>query len=335
MAARVRAITGPQETGYWGIGATDLGIVRDLGAGRLISIFGDTWDGGRVGAGAWRSPVGLLGKVGPDGIPVFDTAAGTDPRWARQFWDYPHNNGDFSTVLPSDVVKLPDGALMLHAMVVNGLGNFRWTEMWRSTDDGRTWGHCGFKMDPTWDGGKRNMWTMELGPDGYVYVMSTGWRDRGIILWRSRWDRMWQLGEWQPWTYAGGSWHWGRVGDAPADIIGGKWGELNLRIVDGIWCLTGFDAAAGQVVTLVLRNGPTSDLTKAPRTVHVQNAPWELDGAGIMCAQPYGGYVIPGSRLNVPGGFKLAISQWNTNDSAAGRAGWPYRVWGYSGTVIG
>ena len=37
-------------------------------------------------------------------------------------------------------------------------------------------------------------------------------------------------------------------------------------------------------------------------------------------AQLYGGYVLPGSRLDIEGGVGLVVSQWNTAD------GWPYRA---------
>jgi hypothetical protein len=37
-------------------------------------------------------------------------------------------------------------------------------------------------------------------------------------------------------------------------------------------------------------------------------------------AQLYGGYVLPGSRLDEPGGVGLVVSQWNT------ARGWPYQV---------
>lgn len=335
MGTRRRQLTGPVETGAWGCGATDLGILRDLGGGRLLAVFGDTFDGGRVGEGAWRSPVGLRGRVGPDGHPVFEEAAGTDPRWARQFWDYPHNNPQFSTVIPSDVVKLPDGALVMQVMVCGAIGDVKWCELWRSTDEGTTWGHAGFTMDARWDNGQRQLWTMEFDPaDGFVYIMSTGFqRDKGIILWRVKWDRMWQMDEYQPWTFDGGRWHWGRVGERPAEILAGRWGELNLRIVDGTWCLTGFDAGAGQIVTLVLRNGPTSDMRQAPRTVHAQNGPWELDGIGPTAAQPYGGYVVPGSKLGVTNGFHVAVSQWRNHQPPRPGDGWPYRVLGYTGRV--
>jgi hypothetical protein len=37
-------------------------------------------------------------------------------------------------------------------------------------------------------------------------------------------------------------------------------------------------------------------------------------------AQLYGGYVLPGSRLDVAGGAGLVVSQWKTD------SGWPYRA---------
>jgi hypothetical protein len=37
-------------------------------------------------------------------------------------------------------------------------------------------------------------------------------------------------------------------------------------------------------------------------------------------AQLYGGYVLPGSRFDIEGGFGLVVSQWNT------AVGWPYRA---------
>lgn len=335
MATRIRPLTGPAETGRWGVGATDLGILRDMGEGRLIGVFGDTFDGARVGQGAWRSPVILRGHVGADGLPVWTAAAGRDANWAHQLWDYPHNNPTFSTVLPSDVVRLPDGALILHVMVVQGLGNVQWTEMWRSTDDGNTWGHAGFKMDARWDDGKRQLWTMEYNPaDGYVYIMSTGFqRDKGIILWRQKWDNLWDMGSYQPWTWKDGRWQWGRVGDVPGTIYEGRVGEMNLRLVDGTWCLTMLDLNQNGIITKVLRDGPTSNIPAAPTVQHVYGAPWNLDGVGPLIGQSYGGYVVPGSKLGVDGGFRVAISQWNTDDSAAGPAGWPYRVLGYAGRV--
>lgn len=335
MGWRGRPLTGPVETGYWGVGATDLGICRDLPNGEILTVFGDTFAGGRVGEGDWRSPCGLIGTISPaDGHPVYNRAASPDPRYARQFWDYPHNNPTFSTVLPSDVVRLPDGALILHAMVVKGLGNTAWTELRKSTDGGKTWPHLGIDFKASDDGGHRIMWTMELGDDGYVYIMSTGWRDRGIIMYRVRWDRMAFHDSYEAWSYSGANgWHWRPGGTLGASVIlPGKWGELNLRKVSGKWVLTGFNAGTGRIEARVF-DKPWSNLHTAPVTVIARNGPWEMDGRGDVCSQPYGGYVVPGSTLDTPGGFKVVVSQWNTGNSAAGPAGWPYRCLAYHATV--
>ena len=333
MGWRGRPLTGPVETGYWGVGATDLGICRDLGDGKVLTVFGDTFSGGRVGEGDWRSPCGLIGHIGGDGHPVYERAASPDPNYARQFWWYPHNNPDFSTVLPSDVVRLPDGALILHAMVVQGLGGTRWTELWRSTDDGRTWGHLGLKFSPHDDGGRRVMWTMELGGDGFVYIMATGWRDRGITMRRVWWESMNTHAAYEPWTWTSDrGWHWGHHTAPASEILPGRWGELNLRKVSGKWVLTGFNAGTGRIEARVF-DKPWSNLHTAPVTVIARNGPWEMDGRGDVCSQPYGGYVVPGSTLDTPNGFKVVVSQWNTGNSAAGPAGWPYRCLAYHATV--
>jgi hypothetical protein len=41
---------------------------------------------------------------------------------------------------------------------------------------------------------------------------------------------------------------------------------------------------------------------------------------GSRVAQLYGGYVLPGSRLDRTGGIGLVVSQWHTD------SGWPYRA---------
>jgi D-arabinan endo alpha-(1,5)-arabinofuranosidase len=49
-------------------------------------------------------------------------------------------------------------------------------------------------------------------------------------------------------------------------------------------------------------------------------AAWDAeDHAKSRVAQLYGGYVLPGSRLDNAGGVGLVVSQWNTAQ------GWPYR----------
>jgi hypothetical protein len=44
-------------------------------------------------------------------------------------------------------------------------------------------------------------------------------------------------------------------------------------------------------------------------------------------AQLCGGYVLPGSRFDVVGGFSLVVSQWKTE------SGWPYRAVQFKASV--
>lgn len=331
MANRVQELTGVEQTGRFGMGATDLGTMRKMANGEIISVFGDTFDGRRVGEGAWRSPVGLIGNLDASGKMVWDRAAGKNPNWAEQFWDYPHNNPEFSTVLPSDIVVLPDGAIILHVMVNKGLGNVVWTELWVSRDNGVTWQHLGPKFDAHQDGGMRQMWTMEYDPkDGYVYIMSSGFqRDKGLILYRVNWERMNDPAAYEPWHWDGRRWLWGRQGQPASVIWGGRAGEMSLRIVSGTYTLTIFDAGAAHIATWMLPQGPTTDMRYVKKMIHAVNGAWHRDGQGNICSQLYGGYVVPGSELNRNDKFQVCISQWNTQDN------FPYRSLLYRGRVDG
>jgi hypothetical protein len=54
-------ITGPGITDRWGVTCADLGASVIAPNGTLVSVFGDTFSGNRVGEGDWRSPVILIG----------------------------------------------------------------------------------------------------------------------------------------------------------------------------------------------------------------------------------------------------------------------------------
>ena len=54
-------VTGPGITDRWGVTCTDLGASSVAPNGTLVSVFGDTFSGNRVGQGAWCSPVILIG----------------------------------------------------------------------------------------------------------------------------------------------------------------------------------------------------------------------------------------------------------------------------------
>ena len=137
-------MTGPGITDRWGMACTDLGASVRAADGALVSVFGDTFSGSRVGVGEWRSPVILIGTGDATHEIVYRRAAGGDPRYARQLWRYRHSAGGgllrrgISTVIPSDLLRVGDD-LFLHAIVNRGFGNVVWTEIWRSADNGLTW----------------------------------------------------------------------------------------------------------------------------------------------------------------------------------------------------
>jgi hypothetical protein len=180
-------ITGPGISDHWGVTATDLGASIIAPNGKLVSVFGDTFSGNRVGEGKWRSPVVLIG-TGDAQHPITD--------FAEQLWFYVHDSngprwteGGISTVLPSGLLRVAD-TRYLHVMVNRGFPEVVWTEIWRSDDSGISWQHMGekAKFPAALHNGCAQCWSWDDDPDdGWVYVVSTGFkRDMGIILRRVR-----------------------------------------------------------------------------------------------------------------------------------------------------
>ncbi|TCM40209.1 uncharacterized protein DUF4185 [Kribbella sp. VKM Ac-2568] len=171
---KVADLTGPGLTNQFRMQATDLGFPVRTPDGRMLFMFGDTFENPVVGGGWWRSPVALWSTTTnlAGGVKWSGAVGGAA---AQQLWDYPHDNPTFSTVLPSDVITF-GGSMYLHAMVNKGLGNVVWTEIWRSDNSGASWYHTGAKFPSDIDGGLFQLLTWGEGNDGYVYVYSTGFQ---------------------------------------------------------------------------------------------------------------------------------------------------------------
>ncbi|MGH8879547.1 MAG: DUF4185 domain-containing protein, partial [Stackebrandtia sp.] len=288
------------------------GIPATTPDGRTLYVFGDTFENAQVGGGWWRSPVALYSETTDLNAGVtWSGAVGGEA--AEQLWPYEHDNPEFSTVLPSDVITIGD-SMFLHAMVNKGLGNVVWTEIWRSDDSGATWTHTGAKFDSGLHGGLFQLLTWGLGDDGYVYVYSTGFqRDKAMILQRVRAESIADPAAYEPWGYSdAGGWAWGTP---PTPVLDGAFGELCLRPLEGKWVLTWFNAGDYRIDGIIMDN-PTSNLHEARRETLLWGTEWGNEDDSHI-AQLYGGYIIPGSSI---GELHLAVSQWNTD------AGWPYRV---------
>ncbi len=329
-------ITGPGLTDRWGVTCTDLGASVTAPNGSLVSVFGDTFSGEFVGQGDWRSPVILIGTGDADHPITYRRAGGADPGYARQLWRYPHRSGmsgrprrGISTVIPSDLLRVGD-ALYLHAIVNRGFGNVVWTEIWRSDDNAVSWRRLGgnAKFPAGLHDGHAQCWSWDHDPaDGWIYVASTGFqRDKGIILQRVRPEHIADRRRYFGWGQTNGLWSWTTT-PTPLTPPGETWGELSLRrLKTGRWILGGFLSSEYALGYRVL-NSPTA-VRSAPLQRPVVGSGWDdEDHADSRVAQLYGGYILPGSTLDVVGGVGLVVSQWHT------RNGWPYRAMQFRATL--
>jgi Domain of unknown function (DUF4185) len=330
-------VTGPNITERWGVTCTDLGASILAPNGKLVSVFGDTFSGRRVGEGEWRSPVVLIGSGDANNEIVYESAGGEDPNYARQLWHYVHDDassgwtrGGISTVIPSDLLRVED-SLYLHAIVNHGFGNVMWTEIWRSDDSGVSWTHMGesAKFPADLHGGCAQCWSWDYDPGSqWVYVVSTGFqRDKGIILRRVRPEDIGDRSRYWGWSFAGGRWAWGGE-PTPITPMGETWGELTFRRQEsGKWILGGF-LSSGYSLGYRVVDSPMANVHTTPVQTPIVGAGWgDEDHANSRVAQLYGGYVLPGSRFDVVGGFGLVVSQWNTS------SGWPYRAMQFKASV--
>ncbi|MFI5510976.1 DUF4185 domain-containing protein [Mycobacterium sp. NPDC051804] len=330
LNGKVVDLTGPGLTERWGVTCTDLGASVLAPNGKLVSVFGDTFSGHKVGEGDWRSPVVLIGTGDADHEIVYERAGGADPDYARQLWHYLHDDAStgwsrsgISTVIPSDLLRVDD-SIYLHVIVNRGFGTVVWTEIWRSDDCGISWANMGSEatFPAALHGGHAQCWSWDFDPDdGWVYVVATGFqRDKGIILMRVRPENIGERSRYASWGFARGHWGWGNVA-TPITPPREKWGELTFRrMARGKWILGGFLASEYALGYRVVES-PVANMHTTPLQTPVLGSEWH--GENHMknhVAQLYGGYVLPASRFDIEGGVGLVVSQWNTTQ------GWPYRA---------
>lgn len=303
----IKDITG-EVTAPYGYRLLDLGIPRwDEARGCYALVFGDSFpirlDPDDPG---WISPTIICydPDMNPIGVPAsIDGHPVVDPNGrARQLWEYRHNNPEFSTVLPTDFIRLGEW-WYVHVMVTRELGDEAWTEFQRSKDL-VTWEHTGKYLAPA--DPIATMLTFEQVGE-WVYVMGTGGltRNKPIFLWRV-WAEAFPHGDWEPWGWRPTSgWEWG---NDPTPILPGLFGELCVRRCktaagEDRLLLSFFDAERYEVAALVAE-GPESNWMRAPRTVVAR---------GHEVPQLYGGYWREGCSLDKG---EFVVSQWRTIDNS-------------------
>jgi len=219
-------------------------------------------------------------------------------------------------VLPSDVMTIGN-TMYLHTSAHFPFGNVAFTEIWKSDNDGFSWQRHGPRWeDPFLHGGLGQLWTFDKGDDGFVYVMSTGFRvarDQPIILQRVPADRLDDPGAYQGWGFGPDGWAWG---NEPTPVLDGGYGELCLRRIDGVWVLVAFNARDYRLDVRVFED-ITSNLNDAITFSPIFGGDWGAERDDSV-AQLYGPSIIPGSRPG--GGFHILLSQWRAPGS------WPYHV---------
>jgi Domain of unknown function (DUF4185) len=135
-----------------------------------------------------------------------------------------------------------------------------------------------------------------------VYIFGTGGlaRDKPLWLWRNPVDQF-PLGLWEPFGCDGSRWDWG-VSNEDTPVLGGQFGEICFRYLDGKSVLSYFDACHYRMTARVVAN-PWDNVDQAQAVDYA---------FGWSTPQLYGGYIWPESKLDSPNGMKFVVSQWNT-----------------------
>lgn len=339
--ARLVNVTSGAATKRFGFEATDLGYLVPTRHGYSMAIFGDTFDT-KVGSPGWRSPV-ILRTSNRDlanGL-KWDNAVGGQR--AKQVFDYQHigdrgtvngKNHDCFTIIPNDIIHLPDGRYMASGFRVirwgsEGDQSMCWTlsnaffysdephgEVWYPA---RTVGDLGRvyewpKTDPI--GFKfQNVSMIMTDPTGesdpYVYIFGTPEGRHtgpaaGIYLRRVHWAKMWDNSAYEQWGFVGGAWKWG-ADVVPTPILkpsikGQTIGEINAQVIEGRVVLAYCDGMIGAVTRVATR----------------PDAVWtdpQLHANHIIAPAMYAPSIHPYSTLDAP---YMHLSQWHENHPIAG-----------------
>ncbi|MDT5016192.1 MAG: hypothetical protein QOD39_2352 [Mycobacterium sp.] len=307
-------------TADYDIGATDLCEFMEFPSG-ILQICGDSFAGQAVGFGPWHSPVALH----------VDTDSIDDPMGVR----YDRVTGNDKPLLaeptPEGTSQLPAGVVAInrenYLMVTTVKDLVPQTSRLVKADPAQgNWPTVpGSQREASYEGGRQSQISgyydpipTSESPSGWVYIVANNFDRSGpAVLYRAKPQAFTDRRSWQGWSADGG---WGKP---PSPLWPDRVGEVSVRQIDGKAVLSYFNAGTGNMEVRVA-DDPTG-LGGAPVTTVVVAGDWPDDAAELpppgdnRLAQPYGGYISPGSTLDE---LRVFISQWNTTP----RGGTPYRV---------
>ena len=307
-------------TGDYGIGATDLCEFMEFPSG-ILQVCGDSFAGQAVGFGGWYSPIALHVETDsiddPNGV-RYDGVTGT----GRPLLADPTEPG--TSQLPAGVVQINRENYMMVTTVRNLEPQ---TSRLVKADPARgNWPTLPDSVrEATYEGSRQSQISGYYDPiprpdsdSGWVYIVANNFDRTGpLVLYRAQPKTFTDRSSWQGWSRELG---WGH----PPTPLWQDWiGEMSIRQIDGKTVLSYFNASTGNMEVRVA-DDPTG-LGTAPVTTVVVATEWPdpVEHLGPpennRLAQPYGGYISPGSTLDE---LRVFVSQWNTTP----RGGTPYRV---------
>lgn len=309
-------------TGDYGIGATDLCEFVEFPS-QLLQVCGDSFAGQGVGFGGWYSPVALH----------VDTSSVDDPTGVRYTGVTGINKPLLADPTPSEDSQLPAGVVEINRrnyLMVTTTRNLAPQNSrlvtaepahasWQTVPESR--------RDAAYQGGSQTQISGYYdpipapdSPGGWVYIVANSFtRSHPVVLYRATPQAFTDRSRWQGWSSGpGGGWN-----KPPTPLWPDSVGEMSIRQIDGKTVLSYFNASTGNMEVRVA-NDPTS-LGDAPVTTLVQHDEWPDPAESLpppydnRLAQPYGGYISPGSTLDE---LRIFVSQWDTR----ARVSAPYRV---------
>jgi hypothetical protein len=295
QAVNLGPIAGTESpTGALGVGAVDLCEISPSG---LVAIGGDAFSGNAEGVGTWSASIGLQVQPGTlNGYPIqFNGVIGQN----STLYDEPPPSLPLGSQLPAGTVQVfgIDYAFVTQTANLQPLN----TRLVTIDPNNGGWATVpgSYRDANSWQNGNETQISGYQDPDGNVYIVADGFaRDHSVWLYHCPAASFTDRNQWWAWGIGDdGNWAWNVD---PTPLSGDLWGELSLRLIEGMKVLSGFNASTGNVEVRV-----TDDVTQvlAPET------PVTIVATQETLPQNYGGYIVPGSTLDQ---CIILVSQWNT-----------------------